>query len=313
MNIFCLKSKEFLENFTLNFDVLKEKLQEIMKIIFSMHKINKEMTVSFDESRLFGKSGSVSDTNISFNKTRIEMLSTMKIDDLDEKHLTKMEDFYKNYPAKSIHTEYENILYNFIKKYKEAGAERYFNMVGSYKTIKYEILETICHECEHVVQNNYKKFLDKKEFPSNTQSKVLIFTTLFNTIYEKLRKANIEFGYIRENYIFPIEFDARYTSFKELFELKNLYFQDDELFKKYLKKSIIIPKDFNIQSTVSNIIEDFEKLYTLYIKLNDNDYHSAYQFLMYNINEIKNELEKRFREMTLYQHSIDSKEPESSL
>ena len=85
------------------------------------------------------------------------------------------------------------------------------------------------------------------------------------------------------------------------------------MFKKYLKKSIIIPKDFNIQSTVSNIIEDFERLYTLYIKLNDNDYHSAYQFLMYNKNEIKNELEKRFREMTLYQHSIDSKEPESSL
>ena len=46
-------------------------------------------------------------------------------------------------------------MYDFIKKYKEAGAQRFFNMVGSYKTIKYEILETTYHECEHVIQDDY--------------------------------------------------------------------------------------------------------------------------------------------------------------
>lgn len=300
MDILYLKSKEFLESFTLDFDVLKEKLQEIMEIIFSMHKIKQEMIVSFDESKLFGKSGSVSVANISFNKTRIEMLSNLKIDDLDENHLAKMELFYKNYPIKSIHTEYEDILYDFIKKYKEeAGAERYFNMVGSYKTIKYEILETIYHECEHIIQDDYKKFLDKKEFPKDTQSKVLIFITLFNTIYEKLRKANIEFDYTRENHIFPIEFDARYVSFKMMSELKDLYFYDDELLEKYLKKSIIIPKDFNILQTVNKIIEDYENLYKIYLETFGEEFVFVNDYIQKNKTEIKLEFTRRYDDMTI--------------
>ena len=298
MNILYLKSKEFLDNFTLDFDILKEKLQEIMKIIFSKHKINKVMTVSFDESKLFGKSGSISEKNISFNKTRIEMLSKLKIDDLDENHLVKMELFYKNYPIKTVYTEYEDILYDFIKKYKEAGAQRYFNMVGSYKTIKYEILETIYHECEHIIQDDYKKFLDKKEFPSDTQSKVLIFTTLFNTIYEKLRKANIEFDYTRENYIFPIEFDARYISFKMMNELKDLYFQDDELLEKYLNKSIIIPKDFNILQIVNKIIEDYDRLYKIYLQTFGEEFIFVNNYIQENKTEIKLEFTQRYEEMT---------------
>ena len=297
MDVLYLKSKEFLESFTLDFDVLKEKLQEIMEIIFSMHEINKKMTVSFDKSKLFGKSGSISDTNISFNKTRIEMLLKLKIDDLDENHLVKMKLFYKTHPIKSVHTEYEDILYDFIKKYKEADAERYFNMVGSYKTIKYELLETIYHECEHVVQDDYKKFLDKKEFPSDTQSKVLIFTTLFNVIYEKLRKANLDFDYTRENYIFPIEFDARYISFKEMTILKNMYFQDDEFFEKYLKKSIIIPKDFKILQTVNKIIDDYDRLYNIYLKTFGEDFVFVNDYIQENKTEIKNELVRRYEEM----------------
>lgn len=301
MDSFYLKSKEFLENFTLDFDVLKEKLHKIMKIIFSMHKINKEMTISFDESRLFGKSGSVSDTNISFNKTRIEMLSNLKIDDLDENHLVKIELFYKNYPFKSTRTEFEDILYDFIKKYKEAGAGRYFNMVGSYKTTKYEILETIYHECEHIVQDDYKKFLDIKEFPNDTQSIVLIFTALFNTIYEKLRKANIELDYTRENYIFPIEFDARYISFKQLSELKDLYFQDDEIFEKYLKKSIIIPETFNVHHTVNKIIEDYDKLYEIYLQTFGEEFVFANDYIQENKTTIKQEFTQRYEEMTIAQ------------
>ena len=85
-------------------------------------------------------------------------LSNLKIDDLDKNHLVKIELFYKNYPFRSTHTEFEDILYDFIKKYKEVGAQRYFNIVGSYKTIKYEILETIYHECELIFIKKSKNF-----------------------------------------------------------------------------------------------------------------------------------------------------------
>ena len=214
-----VKSKEFLENFTLDFDELATKLHEIVKIIFSINKIDQDINITFDESKLFGKSGSVSDTNISFNKTRIQILETLKIDDLSKNHLKNLEIFYKNYTSKKLteSTYYEDILYDFIKKYKEIGAEQYFDMIGSYKTIKYEILDTIYHESEHILQDNYKKFLYTKKIPNNKKSKVLIFTVCFNTIYEKLKKEKINFDYVRENYIFPIEFDARYTSFESMY------------------------------------------------------------------------------------------------
>ncbi len=291
------KSEEFLDNFLLDFDILKTKLQGIMENIFSMHNIKRKMSISFDNSKLFGKSASVSETNISFNKTRIEMLLALKIDDLDENHLVKMEMFYKNYPISPIRTEYEDILYDFIKKYKEAGAERYFNMVGSYKTIKYEILEAIYHECEHIIQDDYKKYLNRKKIPSDFRSKLLIFTTLFNTIYEKLRKTGIQFDYTRENYIFPIEFDARFVSFKELSKLKKLYFQKDEIFEKYLKKTNIIPKDINILQIVNKIFEDYERVYKIYLETIGEEYVFINEYIQRNRIEIKKEFAKRYYEM----------------
>ena len=126
---------------------------------------------------------------------------------------------------------------------------------------------------------------------------MLIFTTLFNVIYEKLRKANLDFDYTRENYIFPIEFDARYISFKEMTILKNMYFQDDEFFEKYLKKSIIIPKDFKILQTVNKIIDDYDRLYNIYLKTFGEDFVFAHNYIQENKTEIKNELVRRYEEM----------------
>lgn len=294
-----VKSKDFLENFTLDFDELATKLHEIVKIIFSINKIDQDINITFDESKLFGKSGSVSDTNISFNKTRIQILETLKTDDLSKNHLKNLEIFYRNYTSKKLteHTEYEDILYDFIKKYKEIGAEQYFDMIGSYKTIKYEILDTIYHESEHILQNNYKKFLYNKIFPSDKKSKVLIFTVFFNTIYEKLKKEKIKFDYVRENYIFPIEFDARYISFKNMYKLYKLYFQKNVLFEKYLTKSIIIPKDFNINFNVNKIFDDYEKLYNLYLDNFGKNFILVNDYIQLYKEDIKIEFIKRYKEM----------------
>ncbi len=294
-----VKSKDFLENFTLDFDELATKLHEIVKIIFSINKIDQDINITFDESKLFGKSGSVSDTNISFNKTRIQILETLKIDDLSKNHLKNLEIFYKNYTSKKLteSTYYEDILYDFIKKYKEIGAEQYFDMIGSYKTIKYEILDTIYHESEHILQDNYKKFLYTKKIPNNKKSKVLIFTVCFNTIYEKLKKEKINFDYVRENYIFPIEFDARYTSFESMYKLYKLYFPKNVLLKKYLIKSIIIPKDFNINFNVNKIFDDYETLYNIYLDNFGKNLDLVDDYIKKYKEDIKIELIKRYKEM----------------
>ncbi len=297
MNKLYATAKIFLENFSLDYDWLTKELEKIMKRDFSLLGINKKMTISFDENKLFGRGGSVSKTNISFNKTRIETLLALKIDDTDAEHLKKIESFYSNYNEKTKHSIFEENLYNFIKKYKELGAEWAFEHMGSYKTIKYEMLDTILHECEHVYQDEFKNCLNTKNYPNDTRSKILIFTSLFNTMFEKLQKGGVNLNYKRENHIFPIEFDARYEALRQLSEIKNLYFKDDKDFANHLIKSNIIPKDFNAEETSKRIFDDYERIYKLYKQHFGNEYESANNFLLKSKNKIIDEFVRRYEEM----------------
>ncbi len=297
METLYLSAKKFLENFSLDFVKIKNELENIMKNDFSLLGINKNMSISFDESKLFGKSGSVSKTNISFNKTRIEMIMTLKIDDTDKNHIKKIENFYSNYDEKSQHSVFEENLYNFIKKYKEIGAEWAFECMGSYKRLKYEMLDVILHETEHIYQDEFKSYLLANQFPEDLRSKVLIFTILFNTIFEKLQKSDMILNYKRENHIFPIEFDARYETLKQLSEIKDLYFKEDKDFSKHLIKSNIIPKDFNAQETSKQIFEDYEQIYGLYKQNFGEESEEVNNFLEKNKPLIIFEFNRRYNEM----------------
>ncbi len=292
-----IAAKDFLENFSLDYDSLTKQLEEIMKSDFSRLGIEKSMSISFDESKLFGKSGSVSKTNISFNKTRIEMLLNLKIDDTSKEHLKNVENFYNHYDEKKSHSDFEEILYEFIKKYKEIGAEWAFAHMGSYKTIKYEVLDTILHETEHVYQDEYSKFLEEKHFPEDKKSKVLIFTSLFNTIFEKLQKSGVQLSYERKNHVFPIEFDARYEALKLLSKIKNLYFKKDQDFSKHLIKSNIIPEDFSAEQTSAQIFADYESIYKLFTQNFGSEYEEANKYIQSNKNLIINEFIRRYNEM----------------
>lgn len=291
------KVKAFLENFSLDFDKLQNDLEEILQLNFLLHNCNEKMENSFDESKLFFKSGSVSSDTISFNKSRIQALVDLKIDDLDKDHVKNINKFYNEYDKSQVHTNSQEIVYDSMKKYKEAGAERYFSQMGSYKTIKYDLLDTIFHESEHVFQRKYLKYLENNDYPTDTKSKLLIFTMFFNYLYEILRKnKNIDLNYTRENYIFPIEFDARYESFKLLNEIKTLYFENDIIFNKYIILSNIIPENFDIEKTSQQIFKDYENVYKLYIKNYSQDYKALNEFLIKNKNEIINCFIERYNE-----------------
>lgn len=291
-----LAAKEFLTDFSLDFEALAKKLEKVMKCYFALHGIQKSMTISFDESRLFGKSGSVSQTNISFNKTRIEMLVALHLDDGDPQHLKRLEEFYSGYGKKEEHSDFEQILFEFVQKYKDMGAEWAFEKMGSYKTIKFEMLDTILHESEHVFQSEFWNSLPLA-FPKNARGKVLTLTCLFNTMFEKMQKSGEKLDYERENHVFPIEFDARYESLKFLGEIKRRYFQGDKCFSNYLSKSNIIPKDFDAAKTARRIFEDYEKVYKLYSRKFSGEFEAANSFLQKNKSDIICELERRYKQM----------------
>ena len=66
------EAKRFLDSysFPLDFDFMISQLKKITLINYQLNDCFEDINISFDESMLFGKSGSVSKTNISFNKTR---------------------------------------------------------------------------------------------------------------------------------------------------------------------------------------------------------------------------------------------------
>ena len=291
------QAKNFLDDFTLDFDKLKIDLEELMRVNFSLHNCNKKMNIIFEESKLFGKSGGVSKREISFNKTRIEMLQELKIDDTAVNHLQQVEQFYNSYNENAKHSIYQQNLYEFIKKYKEIGAEWAFSHMGSYKTIKYEILGTIFHECEHIFQEEYSSFLKSKKFPSDSKSIILIFTILFNTLYEKLRKIDVKINYVRENHTFPIEFDARYESIIQLATIKEKYFPNDEYFGKYLVLSNIIPDSFNSTQGAKKIFDNYEQIYNLYAQNLGLEYQDVHEYVVKNRQLIIDLLTQRYNQM----------------
>ena len=293
------KAKEFLQEFKLplNFDRMIKQLTEISLLNFNEHNCKKDLKITFDESMLFGKSASISETSISFNKTRLETLVALKIDDLDSNHLKNIYAFYNDYGESLNHTKFEICLYEFMKKYIEGGFERYFAQMGNYKTIKYELLDTIFHENEHIFQREYLKYLfSSNDCPTDSKTTVLFFTMLFNKIYEELKRSKVEFLYDRENYMFPIEFDARYEAMASMKKLKQ-YFPNDILFAQYIVRSNIIPENFDIDKAVKQIFADYKDLYSLYCEKISNEFVVANEFVLKNKRKILKELERRYLEI----------------
>ena len=298
MNELLLKAKEFLDDFVLDFGVLREKLTEIGKLYLKLNNCDLQLEVSFDKSMLFGKSGSVFENYISFNKTRIETLFEMKIDCNDDCHLHNIYEFYNMYNKKEEHSICEQCLYEFMQKYISLGCERYFDKMGSYKMIKYELLDTILHENQHIVQRRHKEYLASvDECPLDDKNLLLFFTMLFNEVYSTLKKAKVDFDYVRENYIFPIGFDARYEAMIILDKLREKYFKLDNDFETYLCESNIIPKDFDIEKTANQLFDDYLRIYEIYRCKIESGFEDANKYVLQNKNSIVAEIMKRYKKM----------------
>ncbi len=258
-NLLSISSK-FLDDYKLDFELLKKQLTNIMTNYLNTKNCKRKITIDFEDCNLFGKSGSVSSNKISFNKTRLQTLVNLQIDDTSPDIIQSLELFYNSYITQSPHSIYEENLYEFIKKYKAIGAERFFSQVGSYKTIKYELLETIYHECQHILQD--EEIVDFENLI--TSAPFLAFTKVCNKIFKEIKNSNIEYERNPDNHIFPIELDARYIALKLLTELRNKYFTDDEMFKIYLAKSIILPNDIDIIISAQLVYKEYERLFNTY-------------------------------------------------
>ena len=120
---------------------------------------------------------------------------------------------------------------------------------------------------------------------------------LFNTIYHSLVDNNIQFDYVRENYYFPIEFDARYVALIMIENLRQKYYMNDKLFIKSILNNNILPQNVSFEKLAEKIYEDFNNIYKIYNQKFGTNYDTLFSIVNKNKGEIISQLVNRYEEM----------------
>lgn len=297
-DVFYLECKSFLDNFEhyLDYNEIKEALSRIASIDYEIHGCDYPLHIEFIEDERLGNMGKVDNHLIYFNSLRIETLKKLRIDCFDEGHLEKIYKFYNNYNNKKTHNKYEKCLYDFMDRYISIGAEKYFKQMGSYKNTKFELLETILHEDQHIFQSSLRRKMNDG-VDLNASNPLDVFIAVFSQIYSKLNENNIPFEYERVNYIYPIEFDARYNAMLHMQELRKNYYKNDKIMKRAIVNSNIIPEDINIKEVSEGTFDKYLYLYDIYDANFENSLDKCHKFLLKNKENIIKELIYRYKTM----------------
>lgn len=300
------KSKEFLDNFDdlKDYNDISIKLEEICLCFLKKQNITKQIKIEFEDNKAFGNFATEYPDKISFNKLRYDTIKSLKIDCTSNTHLEELYDFYNCYYENANNSKFSICLYNFIKKYTGFGLQDYFLQMGSYKTIKYELLETLFHETQHIIQQDFNERYINNKKPINLKDIILIFTMLFNTMYHRLLDNNIQFDYVRENYYFPIEFDARYVALTMIEDLRKEYFINDNLFIQSILNNNILPKNISFKELAEKIYEDFEKIYNVYDINFESNYDTIFSIVNKHKDEIISQLVNRYEEMNIIYNKL---------
>jgi len=124
-----------------------------------------------------------------------------------------------------------------------------------------------------------------------------IFVAVFGQIYTALKESNIPFDYERVNYIYPIEFDARYYAMAKMDIVRQKYYNQDSNFKRAIVNSNIIPLDTNVNQLCEQIFVDYLNLYSVYDGNLEHDNQKVHNYIMASKNEIIKELILRYETM----------------
>lgn len=294
------KSKEFLDDFNdlKDYSEISKKLEQICLCLLEKQNISKQIKIVFEDNKAFGNFATEYPDKLSFNKLRYDTIKTLQIDCTKNSHLEELYDFYNHYDENINNSKYSLCLYNFMKKYIDFGLQDYFIQMGSYRLIKYELLETLFHETQHIIQQDFNERYVNKNEPINLKDIILIFTVLFNIIYHSLLDNNIQFDYVRENYYFPIEFDARYVALIMIENLRQKHYMNDKLFIKSILNNNILPQNVSFEKLAEKIYEDFKNIYKIYNQKFGTNYDTLFSIVNKYKGEIISQLVNRYEEMT---------------
>lgn len=235
----------------LNYRTLLADLNGLANDIVVQNDYKFKVNVSYLKHDSILMSGKVytKDGRIEINLNRIKAISELKLDCFGKNFKNFIDSFAEKYEkgtfrkidaTKCLYFSVKNRPINFIYE------------VGSYKTLKYDLLLTIVHEIQHMVQCSY----EIKDFNRENFSEDELYYSFLILFDELTKQNNIS---IDDNFYRPIELNARLTTAKTL----NDYKKKNKIRDRYLTKIIFNSLPYRSVTTeeyVSKIKNDFDKM-----------------------------------------------------
>ena len=249
---------ELISNLINNFDSYINNTSKLTKIVneiscfdASYRNLKNTYKCRFRETNRIGQVGYVDEENneILFNLTRTRIVSQRKIETNTESGLINFLGFREIFNSLVQPTDDDIILYQFLNYDNWKGHYEFF---ANYKLLPVEIVHTIFHENEHLVQNDFlDNIVSSLDYTRMQENIYMTFVCIYQKMFLELQNVNKLSDYKRDNVYFPIEIDAEYEAIKT-FEIIDL---NDEI-----KMQIISWKNFINRFKKVKTYKDFIKV-----------------------------------------------------
>lgn len=235
----------------LNYRTLLADLNGLANDIVVQNDYNFKVNISYlkhDSILMYGKVYT-KDGRIEINLNRIKAISELKLDCFDKNFKKFIDSFAKKYEKGTFRkTDATKCLYFSIKN----RPMNFIYEVGSYKTLKYDLLLTIIHEIHHMVQYSYEiKDFNRKNFSEDEL--YYSFLILFD---ELTRQNNLS---IDDNFYRPIELNTRLITATTLTDYKNDKKVKDKNLTQIIFNSLLY-RPVTTQEYLSKIKNDFDNM-----------------------------------------------------
>lgn len=183
----------------IDYDELLKGLNKIATEIVELGKYDFKVYIVYVKHDSVLMSGNVNreEGRIGFNINRIKAILNLKLDPSDPNFKSFIDNFALDYEnGKYKKTEENDALYFTVKN----RPLEYVYILGSYKLIGLDLVMTVLHEIQHMVQHSF--------LMSDPSKKPLVQEEVYHSFAIFLNKLYYKYKYTDDNYYRPVELNA---------------------------------------------------------------------------------------------------------
>ena len=289
--------EDYKESIAIDFINASNQLTSISKSNLLYNNYKSDCNVSFVESDSLTRTHFTQGENVFINKTRITTIHKLNLDYNNTFYDSWVWGFYNSTKDNPTIRKEDCLFFDFIKDQLPKSENEHFPRIGTPRTTAFELLDIVYTNNRKTIQEQYTKrlFNGIEPPPSDTDTKLLLVSALFNFMLNESRQDEQSLSLDIERFKNIYEFDLYYYSMTTLNDLRKSHFQSDTSFALHIVNSNVFPKELNIKDTANKLFENYEKVYNDYIEslYANNNINHIHNFIASNRDLIIEELYNR--------------------